>query len=86
MTLSQNSVAPRQELRAYEAALPSIVDEHTGEYVVIKGESLVRFFADRAVALDWAYEQFGLEPFFVKRVSPQTAVAHFTRDLGPCRR
>ncbi len=73
-------------MRASEAALASIVGDHTGEYVVIKGESLVRFFADRALALDWAYDQFDLEPFFVKRVSPQAAVAHFTRDLGPCRR
>lgn len=76
----------RQELQAYEAALPSMLDAHNGHFVVIHGTSVVRFFDSYEPALDWAYDQFGLQPFFVKRVSREGNVAHFTRDLGPCRR
>ena len=75
----------RQELQVYEDALPAMVAEHDGDYVVIRGNTLHRFFESYEKALDWAYDQFGLESFFVKRVALDQNVAHFTRDLGPCR-
>ena len=76
----------RQELRAYKAALPSIAETHAGQYVVIHGDDLVRYFSEYEPALQWAYDSYGLKPFFVRRVSMEPNVAHFTRDLGPCRK
>lgn len=77
-------VAARTELKVYEAALPRLLQQHEGEYVVIKDENVLRFFPRYDDALQWAYETFGLDPFFVKRVANggQNTV-HFTRDVGP---
>ena len=33
-------------------------------------------------ALGAGYEQFGLDPFFVKRISEDGDMVHYTRDLG----
>ena len=77
---------PRQELLAYDAALPNLLPKHEGEFVVIKGSALVRYFNHYEAALSWAYEQFGLDAFFVKKVTAtELSTVHFTRDLGPCR-
>lgn len=76
----------RQELLAYKAALPTIAAARSGQYVVIHGDQLARYFDSYEPALQWAYDTYGLEPFFVKRVSNEANVAHFTRDLGPCRK
>lgn len=84
--IPSGQVTQRPELGAYEAALPKALRKHKGKYVVIHGDQLVRFFDDREAALEWAYETFGLEPFFVKLVSAEENVAHFIRDLGPCLR
>jgi hypothetical protein len=51
---------------------------------VIRGTTLVRFFASYEEAVEWAYEEYGLERFFVKQVSEEENVAHYIRDLGPC--
>jgi hypothetical protein len=84
--ISSPHVAPRAELLAYEAALPRVLQQHEGEYVVIKGEKLMQFFQRYDEALEWAYATFGLDAFFVKKVLPaDMAMVHFTRDLGPCR-
>lgn len=74
----------RPELKAYEAALPRLLKQHEGEFVVIKDQTVHRFFSHYEEALEWAYDTFGLDPFFVKRVadSAQNTV-HFTRDVGP---
>ena len=73
------------ELEDYNRHLPAIVKQHSGKYVVIKGSELKHFSDTYEEALDWAYGAFGLEHFFVKKVAPDHDVAHFTRDLGPCR-
>lgn len=73
------------ELQTYRDRLPSMLDSHNGQYVVIKGAKPVDFFPTYNDALEWAYERFGLEQFFVKKVAEDQDVAHFTRDLGPCR-
>lgn len=74
------------ESLTYQARLPQNLLHHAGEYVVIQGESVAHFAPSYESALDWAYEHFGLDhPFFVKMVAEDQNVAHFTRDLGPCR-
>ncbi|RCW73850.1 hypothetical protein DES41_102164 [Pseudorhodoferax soli] len=62
-----------------------MLDRHDGEYVVIKGDQTMHYSPTYAAALEWAYQTFGLDQFFVKKVAVDQDVAHFTRDLGPCR-
>lgn len=72
------------ELRAYRENLPSMLMEHDGDYVVIKDTRAVYFSHTYQEALDWAYDTFGLDHFFVKRVAEDQDIVHFMRDLGPC--
>lgn len=73
------------ELNTYREQLPAMLNLHEGDYVVIKGDVPIHFSSTYAAALEWAYEHFGLERFFVKKIAQDQDVAHFTRDLGPCR-
>lgn len=74
------------ELQVYWNRLPHMLTRHEGEYVVIKCGEPEHFSRTYEEALSWAYEKFGFDQFFVKKVSEEeAAVAHFTRDLGPCR-
>ena len=75
----------RTELQTYAEHLPSMLNRHDGEYVVIKDTLTVHFSPTYEDALNWAYNTFGLDHFFVKKVAEDQDVAHFTRDLGPCR-
>lgn len=84
MTRPTEHTAARPELNAYEAALPRLLPQHEGEYVVIKEERVLRFFPRYDEALQWGYETFGLDSFFVKRViQDEQNTVHFTRDVGP---
>lgn len=74
-----------EDFATYNAQLPDMVRVHRGQYVVIKNARLEHFSETYESALEWAYDRFGLDRFFVKRVSEDCDVAHFTRDLGPCR-
>ena len=74
-----------QEAETYRVELPSMLGTHEGQYVVIKGADLRHFSESYEAALDWAYKMFGLDDFFVKKVALDQGLAHFTRDLGPCR-
>lgn len=80
------TVALQRELRAYQAKLPEMLASHNGEYVVIRDAQPFHYFSTYAEALNWAYDAYEFEQFFVKKVAEDEAVAHFTRDLGPCRR
>lgn len=72
------------EFRTYHDALPGLLGSQDGKFVVIKGTELCWFGDNYEAALDWAYEHFGLEGFFIKQVSLGGAVTHFSRDLRPC--
>jgi hypothetical protein len=63
-----------------------MLNEHEGQFVVIRGADVHHFSDSYEQALSWAYENFGLDRFLVKKVASDKNVAHFTRDLGPCRR
>lgn len=75
------------EHAAYKQHLGEMLKTHDGQYVVIKGPALMHFSPSYEEALDWGYETYGLdESFFVKKVTPDGDVIHFTRDFGhPCR-
>lgn len=79
------SVDLQRELQTYQAKLPEMLVGHSGDYVVIHGAQPVHYSSTYAEALEWAYDKFGFDRFFVKKVAEDQAVAHFTRDLGPCR-
>ncbi len=70
------------EFQTYCAKLPEMLVGHDGHYVVIRGSQPVHFSLTYEDALSWAYERFGLDRFFVKKVTEDRATAHFTRDLG----
>jgi hypothetical protein len=84
--VASDNVTPRPELTVYEAELPNMLKMHKGQFVVIHGKQVANYFRTRAEALGWAYDAFGLDPFFVKQVSEEENVAHFIRDIGPCLR
>lgn len=71
----------QQELRAYEAALPRMLEESDGKYVVIRGSQICNVLLTYDEALNWAYDQFGLERFFVKQINATQQVAHFSRNF-----
>ncbi len=73
------------EMQTYQAQLPGMLGNHDGQFVVIRGSDLAHFSDSYEEALRWAYETFGLSSFFVKKVAADQGLAHFTRDLGPCR-
>lgn len=70
------------ESQTYQAQLPKMLSAHDGEYVVIKGSTLAHFSESYEQALNWAYDAYGLDTFFVKKVTPDQDVAHFTHNLG----
>jgi hypothetical protein len=72
------------EFSTYLHLLPKLLDQHEGEYVVIKDTEAVRFAPTYEAALTWGYDMYGLAPFFVKRVAVDAATVHMTRDFGPC--
>lgn len=75
----------QRELEVYEAALPSLLAMHQGQYVVIKDSDVRHYSETYEQALSWAYDAFGLDLFFVKQIADSaSASVNFTRDLGPC--
>lgn len=77
-------VTCQMELKTYQAELPQMLRSNGGKFVVIRGTQVCNFFGSYEAALDWAYEKFGLEGFFVKQVTEEEPIAHFSRALGPC--
>ncbi len=72
------------DLQAYEAALPKMLTKNEGKFVVVHGGEICEIFPTYERALNWAYDQFGLDRFFVKQIAAEEATAHFSRDIGPC--
>ena len=71
------------EIQAFEAALPALLERHTGQFVVIRGESVgPETFPSYEKALDWGYDHFGLERFFVKQVADKAHSTHFMRGFA----
>jgi hypothetical protein len=70
------------ELLHYERRLPSLLADHEGEFVVIRGSEVKHFAADLETALTWAYEQYGVDsPVFVKQISADGGAVHLAREL-----
>lgn len=74
----------QKELATFDAALPGMLRENSGRFVVIKGDHVCTFKPTYEAALTWAYDEFGLETFLVKQINAEEPVAHFSRDIGAC--
>ena len=73
----------QEEIQAFESALPALLANHDGQYVVIRGPELERqIFPTYEAALGWGYEKFGLESFFVKQIADQSHVTHYMRGFA----
>ena len=70
-----------EESRTFEENRARWEEEHGGEFVLIRGTSVVGFYATNEEALSEGYTRFGIAPFFVKQVS-QPGQAHFVSRLA----
>ena len=68
------------EKNFFESKLPEW-DEHTGKFVLLKEDEVVDFFDTYGDAIAQGYRQFGLEPFFVGKVSWPESAQLITRLL-----
>jgi hypothetical protein len=74
----------QQEIKAFESALPKMLEDCDGQFVVIQGSEVFKVLPTYEAAIEWGYDRFGLDRFFVKQISAEEPVAHFSRDLGTC--
>ncbi len=75
-------MALEKELETYKKKLPEL-KQHEGKFVLIHGDTVVDFFAAYEDALKAGYQQFKLEPFFVKQINSVEVVQHVTRPIMP---
>jgi hypothetical protein len=66
------------EIATYQGQRAKLVDEHNGEYVLIKGDNVVGFYKTEAEALSVGYEKFLNEPFLVRSISEAETPVFFT--------
>lgn len=74
----------QQEIKAFESALPKMLEDNDGQFVIIQGNQVFKVLPTYEAALEWGYDRFGLDSFFVKQINAEEPVAHFSRDLGTC--
>lgn len=56
------------ELATYRRKLPELLND-AGKFVVIRGERVLGTYGSYEDALKAGYQEFKLEPFFVKKIS-----------------
>ena len=71
------------EIETYNSKLPELIAS-AGKFVVIRGQDIAGTFDTYNDGLKFAYHQFGLEPFLIKKISPAEQVSFFTRNLESC--
>ena len=69
------------ESRTYDANVAQWVEEHGGEFVLIRETEAIGFYATYEKALTEGYSRFGVAPFFVKQISTPRQ-AHFISRLA----
>jgi hypothetical protein len=79
-----SKMALEKEQAVYARELPKLLAQE-GKHVLIHGDTVVGVYDTYNDALKVGYEQFGLDPFLVKRIQAVEQVHCFTRDLSPCR-
>jgi hypothetical protein len=68
-----------RELVTYRDRLDELLDGHEGEYVVIKGDEIIGYHAEREDALKSAFDKFGTEPALTKKVMEQEPLLYLNR-------
>jgi hypothetical protein len=71
-----------KELATYHEKL-SALRADSGKWVLIKGDEIVDTFSAYEDALKRGYQDFGLEPFLVKRINAHEEAQMVTRLLAP---
>lgn len=64
----------KKESAHYQENLTKWRKEHLGQYVLIKGDAAIGFFNSLEAAFKEGTKQFGLDPFFVKQITPADSV------------
>ena len=75
-------MALETELNTYRARLPEL-ESHIGEFVLIRGDQVIDFFAAYEDAMKRGYQLFKLDPFMVKQIETLETVHSITRFLQP---
>ncbi len=71
------------DIRAFQDALPRLLERHEGEYAVIRDAEVLReTFPTYEQALDWAHDKYGLQRFYVKQISDKAHATHFLRGFA----
>jgi hypothetical protein len=60
-----------KETRFFEAQRQALIENHEGQFVVIKGEHLLGAYTTFAEAYEAGVNAYGTESFMVKQVSPE---------------
>ena len=75
------SVALEQEYKFFLSHLEEFSKTHLNEFVLIKGEEVVNFFASYEKALREGLARFGNVPFFIKEIQKEEEVHYFYSGL-----
>lgn len=67
-----------QELETYQAHKCELLTKSLGKYVLIKQDRIVDAFSSMEDAFKRGYDEFGNEPFLVKRVEEIETPMNFT--------
>ncbi len=73
------------ELETYNKCKDELVAKGEGKFVLIRADRVAGMWDTYEDALQAGYNQFGLEPFLVKRIQRIDRVQFFTRDIPKCR-
>lgn len=73
-------MALEREMATYQANLMDILSSE-GRFVVIKGDEILGMWDFYEEALEAGYDEYGLEPFLVKKIQQSEPVYHFSRDI-----
>lgn len=65
----QRSSVLAEELDAFWNALPRLIEEAKGRFVLIKGSDVIDTFGTRDDAIKEGYDRFGNVPFLVKEIA-----------------
>ena len=58
----------QKEVNTYRRLLPDFLQTHEGEYVLIKGENVIGFWADQDAAITEGERLFPRQPILVKKI------------------
>ncbi len=75
-------IALEQEYKLFLSHLEEFSKAHLNEFVLIKGEEVVDFFASYEKALRSGLTRFGNVPFFIEEVKKEEEVHYFHQGIN----